>query len=529
MSRFRRMARNVAMSYAALIAASVFSLAVVPLALHYLQDDTERFALWLLMATISSYMSLIDLGMSGSVARLLIDYKDQKGGEYGSLIKTGWLVLLVQAALIFVVGSAGAPLLAALLKIAPELRLEFIQLLRWQCLALALSFAMRIFGHILNAHQRNDIQSWGQITGNLLNFLLMWLFFRAGHGVFSLAWATLLTNLYGGVVCLVAGWQLKLYPARGTWGKISKPHFNEMFSYGQGMFWVALGTQMMLASQILIIQRSLGSTAAAAWGLGTRLFSLVSQVIWRICDSAAPALSEMMVRRETVLLQNRYREMVILTASFSGFCAVGFALCNSDFITVWTRGRIVWPTSNDVALGLWLIVMAVVHCHNSFVLWTKRIASMPVFYLIEGLLFVGVTLLVIQPGGMIAMIGCSIVCTCLVTGAYGIWRLSRYFEMAKMEIVFAWSILMGKTILGCLLVAVPVWWVGQHLPSPLERLILYVLSFGPLGTIIFIRYGLPASFQRELSGRAPQLLRPLLQRLLPAPTDLAPLPTKPTP
>src|SRR6267154_70133 len=105
MSRFRRMAHNVASSYVSLIAASLFSLATVPVALHYLGAQSGRFALWLLMSTITGYLSLIDLGMSGSVARLLVDYKDRRDdGEYGSLIKTGWLVLLVQAVIILVAG-----------------------------------------------------------------------------------------------------------------------------------------------------------------------------------------------------------------------------------------------------------------------------------------------------------------------------------------------------------------------------------------------------------------------------------------
>src|SRR5436190_22696386 len=104
MSRFRRVVHGAASGYAALITASVFSLAVVPLALHYLRSK-ERFGLWTLMSTISGHLSLIDLGMSGSVARLLIDHKDDpQRGAYGSLIKTGWLVLAVQAVIIFCCG-----------------------------------------------------------------------------------------------------------------------------------------------------------------------------------------------------------------------------------------------------------------------------------------------------------------------------------------------------------------------------------------------------------------------------------------
>ena len=383
MSRYHRMARNVASSYAALIAASVFSLTTVPVALFYLGEETERFALWLLMSTITGYLSLIDLGMSAALARLLIDHKDQPdGGEYGGLIKTGGMVSLVQAAIILAVGIGLAPVLAWVLKISPELRTEFIQLLGWQSVSLALTFATRIFNQVLIAHQRSDIQNYAQITGAALNFGLLWLFFRTGHGLFSLAWATLLTNIYAALLCVVAGWRMKLYPHRGSWGRVSAVRFRELFGYGQSMFLVALGTQMIMASQILIIQRSLGPLAATMWGLGTRLFSLVCQLIWRVSDTAGPVFSEMMVRGERQKLEARYREVVILTVSLSVFCAVGFALCNSVFVTVWTQGKVSWPAVNDLALGVWMIVLSVLHCHNGFVLLTKQVGFMRFIYFV---------------------------------------------------------------------------------------------------------------------------------------------------
>src|SRR5689334_3361625 len=130
MSRFRRAAHSVASGYVVLAATAVYALGSLPLALHYLSK--ERFGLWGLMAGIGGYLSLIDLGMSGSVARLLIDHKDEPAkGTYGSLVQTGWLVLMVQGVLIFLAGFLMAPLLSRLLAIQPELRAEFIQLLRW--------------------------------------------------------------------------------------------------------------------------------------------------------------------------------------------------------------------------------------------------------------------------------------------------------------------------------------------------------------------------------------------------------------
>src|SRR2546423_1204168 len=131
MSRFRRIVHGAATGYVSLITASVYSLASVPLALHYLSP--ARFGLWFLMTDIWSYLSLIDLGMSGALARTLIDHKDARdGGAYGSLLKTGWLVMTVQGLIILLVGFALAPALSSLLRIPGYLAADFVVLMRWQ-------------------------------------------------------------------------------------------------------------------------------------------------------------------------------------------------------------------------------------------------------------------------------------------------------------------------------------------------------------------------------------------------------------
>src|SRR4051794_15903342 len=95
MSRFKNAARSLTSGYAAIATNAVYSLASVPLALHYLTK--EQFGLWALVTQISGYLLLLDLGMSGSISRFLIDHKDERAAaRYGSVIKTGSIVLLVQ-------------------------------------------------------------------------------------------------------------------------------------------------------------------------------------------------------------------------------------------------------------------------------------------------------------------------------------------------------------------------------------------------------------------------------------------------
>src|SRR5947207_11887233 len=104
MSRLKRYTHSLASGYAALAANVLYSLASVPIAMHYLSN--EEFGLWVLAAQVSAYLALAEFGMSGSIARILIDHKDNlHSGVYGSVIKTGSLVLVIQGVAIGLLGA----------------------------------------------------------------------------------------------------------------------------------------------------------------------------------------------------------------------------------------------------------------------------------------------------------------------------------------------------------------------------------------------------------------------------------------
>jgi O-antigen/teichoic acid export membrane protein len=360
MSRFRRVFHSVASGYALLVVIALYGLATLPLSLRYLNG--ERMGLWTLMSSIWNYLNLVDFGMTSALGRSLVDHKDDREGfTYGSFLQTGWLVMAVQGAIVGVVGYFLAPALVPFLKLESYLQVEFITVMRWQTTALALSFYGKIFALTLMAHQRNDVANYFEMGNTGISFALLWFFYHTGHGVVSLAWASLYGVSANSILSALACWKLNMFPSRGRWGQPSWQYFKEMFSFGKDLALVALGSQLTLASQSFIITRELGVAATTLWYAGTRMLQLVNLMIWRISDFSMPALGEMMVRRETGLLRKRYENVFILSASLSAFCGVTYALCNSTFVHVWTslskKQILAWPAQNDILLGLWMVVI----------------------------------------------------------------------------------------------------------------------------------------------------------------------------
>lgn len=512
MSRFRRTAHGVASAYASLAAATVYALASIPLAFHYL--TREQFGLWALMSTIGGYLSLVDFGMSGSVARILIDHKDDRqSGTYGSFIKTGALVTGAQGALIFLLGFAIAPLLADLMKINPGLRMDFIALLRWQVAGLGMVFAMRIFAHILTAHQRMDIPNYATMGGMIVNFGLQWWFFHAGQGVFSLVWGYIGGVFFNSGVSFIACCVLPVLPAKGAWGRATWNYFHELFAYGKDLFLVAVGTQLVMASQTMIITRELGLDVAGIWAVGTRAFNMLFQLISRIVSVSMPALSEMIVRGERGILAGRFKDVVVVSASVAGFAAVGLAACNQPFVQILSHGQISWASHYDILLGIWMMLLSIMGCHNNLVLATKDVGMMRYIYFIEGSVFVVAAWFTSQFGGLAAVIGSSIACTSCFSFGYGIMRSSRYFQVPVRELLLGWLSPMYRVVCFTAPVALITWIATQSLDT-YPRFAVRAAICGTVGLVVLVFQGLPAPLRSELLARSPKPVSGMFQRLL---------------
>ena len=167
--RAKRVLQSVGSGYVLLAATALYTLGSVPLALNYL--TTEEFGLWALITQVTAYLALIDLGMTASVGRALFDFKDDlASGDYGAVVQTGFLVLVVQGVLLFAVGMWLAPLLGRGLRIPAHLDQDFTRLFCWQCLIAAGGFAPKILGCLLVAQHRYDIVNYIQAAVSGVNY-----------------------------------------------------------------------------------------------------------------------------------------------------------------------------------------------------------------------------------------------------------------------------------------------------------------------------------------------------------------------
>jgi O-antigen/teichoic acid export membrane protein len=511
MSRLKKFTRSLISGYILLAANIIYTLVSVPLALHYL--GKVQFGLWAVITQLGGYIALIDLGMNSSIARILIDHKDDRAnGFYGSVIKTGALVGVVQGALILLAGISLSTPSALLLKVPAELRHDFVWIMIGQSVLIAISFAARIFNQLLFAHQRLDIGNYGSTISTILCLALIWLGFVRGYGIYSfllgqtvLILAALAVNLAG---CL----RLRLLPASGEWGTLSFSQFRELFAYGQGVFLISVGSQFINTSQTILIARLLGLEAAATWTICTRASTIITLVVWRIMDYSSPALSEMFVRKERGKLLERIRDLAVLMAGLSVVCGTLFATGNSSFVKVWTSAAAGWPEINNILLALWFLACSIMRVHTGLVGISKELHFLRFIYLIEGSVFIVLNLLAYRIENMTLMLAVSLGSTLCFTLPYGLMRTRKYFELTWAELL-GWLRPTGRLAWRLLTVALITWWLAQPLPSRWQ-LVLDLVVPGIAGTLFFLRYGLESRLRLEISEKLPPLAQMAIKRLV---------------
>jgi O-antigen/teichoic acid export membrane protein len=495
MSRLKKFAHSLASGYLQIGVNILYTLASVPLALHYL--STEQFGLWQVAVTAAGYLMLIDFGMTGAAARILMDHKDDPaGGAYGSVVKISIVVFLIQGIIIAVAGVILSFWLPQLMGVPQQFHRPLFFLVAGQCVLQGVFFVTRVFWNLGIAHQRYDLYNYAQIGILAVQFGALWLAFHRGIGIYSV----LAASAAGSVVNFCCGWitavKFQFFPPAGRWGKFDFKLFKEIFFFGSDQFLMALGAQLTNATQILIISHMFGLAAAAVWSVATKPFMLAQQLVGRIFAFACSPLCEMIVRGERERFLKRFRDVIIVSVSLAIFTAGGIAFCNESFLHVWTKGRIAWNPWNDLLLAIWFVTTCSTTLHVSMTTLIKQIGTMRYVYFFEGLIFVATAIFLGFFLGISGIILAAIVANILCSGIFGIRRTVKYFQVSAAEVLIGWMagpmkyfLLFGLILTGCRFLTEPL--------SPIVRLFVNAAIAGIAGLWLLLQVGLTAELRAE--------------------------------
>jgi O-antigen/teichoic acid export membrane protein len=410
--------RGLSAGYLATATNIAYTAASVPLALHYL--GKEQFGLWALAQQITGYLILLDLGVSSAVSRFIADRKDDvNGGGYGNLLLTGAIVFVIQGLLIAIAGVAFSFFAPTLFAVPDHLAGDFTNVLTIITSLAGLSVALRTLAAPLWAFQRLDV-SYGLGSFTLLtSFAALWGGFHLGWGIYSFALAGIPAAILCPIITFLICWKSGFYPSAGHWGRPNLLLFRKIFSFGQDVVWVAMGSQLVNASQIMILSRVVGLNAAATFAIGTKLFTVGQQFAGRIIESAAPALTEMFVRGDTTRFSLRFSNIISITAFLATVGATALIAFNTSFVSFWTSGAVNWNLACDALLAGLLIATSITRCLIGVFGLTGSFRPVRHIYFAEGCVFITVAIPAAAHFGIIGILGSSLIVHLMIAGILG--------------------------------------------------------------------------------------------------------------
>ena len=496
-SRTQRFIRNLASGYLMMGINILYTMGTVPLALHYLSK--EEFGLWALVVQVAGYFNMLDMGISSSTSRHLIEVKDNRASDaYGSMILTAWLVFAVQGVLIFAVSLTGCSFITSLVKVPSEFTDVFKILLLIQCVIVGMNFIVRIPTSLLMAHQRHDVCSIANIVSFIAAFGFLWIGFIAGMRLKSMLLSQAVGFLFATIIQFAACQRLGFFPCKSRWGNPRWYLFVDIFLYSKDIFLISLGSQLFAGTQIVIITRTMGLEAAAVWSVCTKLFMLAQMFALRIFDYGYATFSEMAVRQEWGRLRMRYRDIISLIAAIAVFMCVIAGVCNAPFLAIWTHGKISWHWSNSLLAALNMIVCLVFSRFISIASVIKQIGFAKYIDFIKGGLFVVISYFFAKQIGFAGIYITAIGLELFVSLPYALKRCQAALQCSVPEMLFGWLRNAGIFFALWMPVAAAVLVWILHTANPWVGLLGSGGVLGLTGSFLFWKVGLLPSVKANI-------------------------------
>ena len=410
--------RGLGAGYIAIAVNIAYTGASIPLALHYL--GKEQFGLWALAQQIAGYLMLLDLGVSSAVSRFSADRKDEvNSGSYGSLLLTGAIVFASQGLLIAVGGGVFSFFAPTLFSIPPHLSADFTNVLLIIIFLAGLSVVSRSIGSPLWAFQRMDV-AYGLSTFNLLtSFIVLWFGFHQGWGIYSFAFAGIPGVIVSPILTFWFCRRNHYYPSTGFWGRPNWTYLRQIFLFCQDVLWITIGSQLVNASQIMILSRVAGLDVAATFSVGTKLFNMGQLLTGKVIDSSGPALTELFVRGDISRFSLRFAHAVSITAFVATVGATALIALNAPFVSLWSSGAVHWNLSCDALLAGLLIATSITRCLIGVFGLAGSFRPVRHIYFAEGCVFIMAAIPAAAHFGIIGILGSSLIVHLMIAGILG--------------------------------------------------------------------------------------------------------------
>lgn len=356
----RRRYRLAAYTTAANIVSKSLSLVVlyvsVPLTIHYL--GTERFGIWMTLASLIGFLGFLDFGIGSSLLNQVAYSAAKEPRErlrrlitHGLLLLTGLGIVLMA----FLLCAARFSRLEGLFNVSNNVDPNELRTAAYT-LAILIGLSLPIVGlqRVLWGLQRAFVYHFLVAAGSLASLVLLFVLAKHHAHIYALLLAT-----YG--LQLVATVPLLGFLYReGLIGALDWEEFvrdaKELLGHGVLFFILSIGGAVAWDSDYIIISNVVGAGAVAVYAVAVRMFQLVELPLQMANAPLWSAYADAMAHGSHGFLRKTLGKAVLLTV-VAALLGAGILVAFHGFIIhVWIRQAVILPLYLTYSMALWIVI-----------------------------------------------------------------------------------------------------------------------------------------------------------------------------
>lgn len=346
---------NAAAGLGSYVAAALITFFLSPYLIRTLGDG--RYGVWSLIAEITGYASLLDIGLRGAVTYFVAYYSGR--GDSGAIRGVAASAFWTLAGLGLVAAGAGMAVAAAFPVLFRTGTLDQQEIF-WSMTVLAvmigLTLPCSLLHSILVGFRRQAFANAADIGARILAAGGIALALSAGGGLVEISLITLGGRLAAWGVQAWMVWQgphgISLRPA---W--FSRERLRDLAGYGAKSLVINLALMVIHRVDLVVVSAFVGIEKVTVYTLGATLVGYLSQLISSVTQSYAPYFSRDAGADDPAQLRRRFAAGMRLASLLAGLLAGGLAAFGSPFLALWVGARFVagpWTDRSDAVMAILL-------------------------------------------------------------------------------------------------------------------------------------------------------------------------------
>jgi O-antigen/teichoic acid export membrane protein len=314
------------------VATALVSLVMMPFVVHSLGD--RMYGVWALAATFVGYYGLLDLGLSSAVSRYLAAAlgagdEEQCNRVYNTSLRI-FTALGVVVLLVGCVSAAASPWFSK----SPEEAAIFWRLILLVSVTLALSFPIKVFVGILEAHLRYDqttcieIISLGLRNGLILVALLM------GLKVVAMAWAIMLASIPISLAYVYYAYK-DLPFLRVDWKNWEWQTVRVLFSYSIFSLITRLADVLRFQVDAIVVASFVGLAAVTHYRIASALTGYYLSLMMAVIGVVSTLFSRQEGSKDLDAMRKTFFFASKISVCVSSFVGFGLIAWGKPFIMRW--------------------------------------------------------------------------------------------------------------------------------------------------------------------------------------------------